>query len=50
MSQTPKKKKVRAVFHVALGAALMCSMLYVSYAMGFREGLKEDTVWLLPNC
>ncbi|MEQ8735477.1 MAG: hypothetical protein RIC29_11180 [Rhodospirillaceae bacterium] len=44
------KRMTRRIMMVALVGGLMTSMMYVSYAMGFRSGIREDTVWLMPNC
>lgn len=44
------KKRTRRVFIVALLGCLCCSMMYVSFAFGFRRGIMEDTVYILPQC
>ena len=45
-----KKKRTRKIFIVALVGSLGFSMMYVSFAFGFRAGIMEDTVYILPNC
>ncbi len=44
------QKQARGVMIVALVGGLVSSMMYVSFAFGFRSGIKEDTVYILPQC
>ena len=49
MTETTKKK-TRRLFVFVLASGMMCSMMYVSFAFGFRAGVMEDTVFVLPQC
>ena len=44
------KRRSRRVFIVVLAGSLVCSMMYVSFAMGFRAGVMEDTVYIMQRC
>ena len=44
------KRRTRRVFIVMLAGGLFCSMMYVSFAMGFRAGILEDTVYIMQRC
>ena len=44
------QKQARGVMIVALVGGLVSSMMYVSFAFGLRSGIKEDTVYILPQC
>lgn len=44
------RRRARRVFVIALATGLMGSMMYVSFAFGFRAGIMEDTVYIMPQC
>lgn len=47
-TQTRRHARRAAIF--VLSAGLFCSMMYVSYAFGFRSGILEDTVYVMQPC
>lgn len=44
------RKQVRRLLIIALACSFVGSAMYVSFAFGFRTGIAEDTVYVLPNC
>ncbi len=44
------RRRTRLIFIVALSGSLFFSMMYVSFAFGFRAGVMEDTVFVLQQC
>jgi hypothetical protein len=44
------RQKSRKAILLVLTGALVCSFMYVSFAFGFRAGIMEDTVYVLPQC
>lgn len=44
------RRYVRRALIFTLTAGFFCSMMYVSFAFGFRSGIMEDTVYILQQC
>lgn len=44
------KKQARRLAIIVLAGSFISSAMYVSFAMGFRAGIGEDTVYILPQC
>lgn len=49
MTQLAHRRGRRALIFI-LATGFFCSMMYVSFAFGFRSGIMEDTVFILPQC
>lgn len=43
-------RKTRRVLIFVLTAGFFCSMMYVSFAFGFRTGIMEDTIYIMQQC
>lgn len=44
------RKRARRLMTLTLALGLTASMMYVSFAFGFRAGIAEDTIFIMPQC